>query len=130
MNVNSTASKWRLSAPSSKMRWLPVLILLACMLGPGCATHGTPQIAGTPPELLELLSPPPRFDPELLQAAPDALPQLTNDDVPSMVRNHVQSAAQYHDLREKHVGLAAQAKQRDADDAARIERARKALERK
>lgn len=112
------------------MRWLPALILLGCVLVTGCATRGTPQIAGTPPELLELLSPQPRFDPELLQPAPEALPELKGDDVPSMVRNHVQSAAQYHDLQGKHVGLAAQARQRDADDAARIERARKALERK
>lgn len=47
--------------------------------------------------------------------------------MPTLIRNHNDGAALYHDLRAKHAGLAEQVQAREAAEAARIERARKAL---
>lgn len=129
MSAQKTRSRWRLFAVSLKMLWLPALILLTCMSATGCLKRGTVRTQGVPPEVLELLNPLPAFDPNLLQPGPESLPQAKADDVPTLIRNHVDSAGIYHDVREKHVGLINQAKERQKIEAERIERVRKVIDR-
>lgn len=129
MNVPKTSASSLCCATSSRLPWLPVLILLACMSAPACSKRGTVRTEGVPPEVLELLTPLPRFDPALLQPSPAQLPEAASDDVITLTRNHVEATYLYHDLNDKHAGLAAQARQRELEESARIERARAALRR-
>ena len=111
--------------------WHSALTLLTCMSVAACSTPGTRRIeerpGDLPPEVLELLNPLPAFDPNLMQPGPERLPDATGDDVPSLVRNHVESAAIYHDGRRAHVGLIGQARERERLEAERLERARQAI---
>lgn len=125
------------SSPLFVSKWnrrLPlVLTLLLCMLATGCSTLGTRRTAvealpSLPPELLALLSQLKTADPELLTPCPAQLPEATRDDVDTLTRNHVESAGIYHDCSDKQSGLSKYTQQRDAEERARIERARKALE--
>ena len=132
MSATKTAVKW----PSSEASWKTLsrfaLTLLLCVLAVSCKGFGTRRTAVEPlprlPEaLLELLNPQPRFDPAGLQPCPPNLPEARSDDVPTLIRNHVEVAGIYHDCRLKHEGLGNAARERERLDAERIERARKAM---
>lgn len=129
MNDSKHSARWPSSAAPWKRAWQLVLNLSACALVAACSTRGTPRTAGVPPEFLQCLQPYPRFDPNLLQLGPDSLPEAKSDDVPTLVRNHAQGAAQYHDLHDVHSGLVDQVKAREAMEAERIERLRQAIDR-
>lgn len=136
MHGKKTAVKW----PSSASNWTRLLRLALicgmCTLALGCSMFGTkrtvaaPAMPALPPELLELLNPMQKADANLMVPCPPLLPEAKSDDVDTLTRNHIESAGMYHDCAVKQTGLGAYLKQRDAEEAARIERARQALERK
>ena len=63
-----------------------------------------------------------------MQPGPASLPAAADDSLPTLARNHAETAAIYHDVRDAHAGLIAQARERERLEAERIERARRAVE--
>lgn len=127
VNDRKPSARAHSSPPSLRPRWLPALILLMCVSVAACSMRGTPRTPGVPPELLELVNPLPPIDRNLLQPSPAELPAAQSDDVPALIRNHQAGANLYHDLQIRHWGLVEQVKTHEAQEAERIERARKAL---
>lgn len=130
MSVQKTNANSRCYVDIWKQPLQLALILLLCMSAMGCLKRGTVRTEGVPPEALELLNPLPAFDPNLLQPGPESLPEAKSDDVPTLTRNHIESANIYHDLRLRNLGLILQAQERQQLEGERIERARKAIDRK
>ncbi len=65
-----------------------------------------------------------------MKPGPESLPAASSDDVITLARNHGEGAALYHQQRADFVGLIGQARVREALELERIERARKAIDRK
>lgn len=102
------------------------ILLAACSALTSCATS-TPRAQVAPPsEVLELLSPLPGPDPALLQPCPE-LPPLVNDLATTMAVQSIHDARQYFDCKSRHRGLSDYEHERQKQEAARIERAAKAL---
>lgn len=114
---------------SSRSCWLPALIWTICALAlTSCATgtHRTPA-EPLPAALLALLSPVPAVEQALTSPCPPELPAAPDDRVPTLLRNHDESAAIYHACKDGKASLAAAARERERIEAERIERARAAM---
>lgn len=81
-----------------------------------------------PPQVLALLNPIEHVGPDLTAPCPEQLPPALDASLAGLGGNHRLSAAIYHDCRDRHYQLAEAARAREAEEARRIERARKALE--
>lgn len=81
-----------------------------------------------PPELLALTVPVPEVGEDLLAACPDGLPPAIDPSIAGLARNHLESAAIYHDCRSGKRHLADAVRERQRIELERIERARKAVE--
>lgn len=111
----------------STARWLRVLILVLCALATTSCVHGTQATRPTiPAPLLVLLHPIPPVDTSLT-APCQALPLAADDALPTLLRNHAQVAALYHQCAARMAGLTAQARERERIEAERIARATAAL---
>ncbi|RPE81832.1 hypothetical protein [Vulcaniibacterium tengchongense] len=93
-----------------------------------CA-RGTRPTPAIPPELLALVNPIPPIGADLTSPCPAELPPVVDRSLLGLARNHLASAALYHDCKDSKARLAAAARERERIEAERIERARQALER-
>jgi len=127
MSSNTTAPSLRLPA-NCWSRPLRLTLLLTAVLALTSCAHGTRATAEIPPPLLALVSPVPPLPPELTAPCPQTLPPAVDSRIGGLGRNHLQSAAIYHDCRAAQASLAAAARERERIELQRIERARQALE--
>lgn len=110
-------------------RWLAILLcLLAAPTLSSCA-HGTRPTPDIPPELLALVIPLPPLGEDLTAPCPQQLPPAVDPSLPGLGRNHLDSAALYHDCKDGKRRLADAARARERAELERIERARRALDR-
>lgn len=130
MILNATA--WRPSTPpsswSGRSLWILPLLLVALALT-SCA-HGTRPTAAIPAELLALVNPIDPVGEDLTAPCPQELPPAVDGSLGGLSRNHQAAARIYHDCKDSKARLAAAARDREREERVRIERARRALERK
>lgn len=107
--------------------WQRALIWMLCALALTSCAHGTKATRATiPAALLALLNPiKPVLDTATTPCPP--LPLAADDKVPTLLRNHSQSSALYHQCAARLAGLATQARERERIETARIARAAAAL---
>ena len=109
-------------------RWLRALICATCMLAvTSCAPGTMATRPAIPAELLALLHPIPPVDASLTMPC-SALPLATDDSITTLLRNHAQVSALYHQCAGRADGLAAAARQRERIETERIARAASALQ--
>lgn len=85
----------------------------------------TPEI---PAALLALTAPLPPVGEDLAADCPQTLPPALDPSIAGLSRNHLQSAAIYHDCRAGKHRLAEAVRERERLELERIERARQALD--
>lgn len=101
---------------------LAILALLVC----SCGT--TPIAVRQPdPALAILMHPQPQVEAALLQPCPN-LPLAPDGKLPTLTRNHKQVAALYHDCQARQGKLTETVKVREAQEAARLQKARELVE--
>lgn len=113
-----------------KTHWRAIPIWLACVCLMTSCAHGMRPTPDIPAPLLALLTPLPPIGEDLKAACPDALPPAIDPSLAGLMRNHQQTAALYHDCKDRQRRLAGATREREARELQRIERARKALERR
>lgn len=107
--------------------WLRALIWIACVLALTSCAHGTQATRpAIPAPLLALLTPIPPVSDSLTVPCP-ALTMAQDDRVATLLRNHLATAALYHQCAGSQAGLSAAARERERIEAARITRAAQAL---
>lgn len=128
--MNWTESSRPASTRNWNVRWLSALTWLMCVLALTSCGRGTMQIADTPPEVLVLIQPLEPVPAEFRQPCPEHLPAARDDKLPTLLRNHVEQVApMYRECRDGKAALIDALDARDRREDARIEAARKALER-
>ncbi|MES7047943.1 hypothetical protein U6S72_12235 [Cutibacterium acnes] len=130
MTSNVTATPPPRRPHCSKARWRAIPIWLACACLMTSCAHGTRPTPEIPAALLALVTPLPPIGEDLKAPCPATLPPAVDPSLAGLMRNHLQAAALYHDCRDRQRRLAAAASEREARELERIERARKALERR
>lgn len=106
---------------SKTMLWLLwSLTLTSCV-------PGTVRTQAIPPEVLALTAPLPATDESLLAHCPQTLPEAIDPSIAGLGRNHIESAAIYHDCRARHSRLSDAVRERERIESERIERARQAI---
>lgn len=131
MTSNAIARRRRPPARSWNRPLLAILTCLLCALTLSSCARGTrPTVVPIPPELLALTAPVPPVTPDLTAPCPAELPPALDPSLLGLGRNHLQAAAIYHDCKARQRRLAAAARERERIEIERIERARRALERR
>lgn len=128
MMWNATAAPPRSPARSSRPRWLAIAASLLLLSMLTSCRHGTLRTPEIPQELLALTAPLPEIGQDLLAPCPDSLPPATDASIAGLARNHLESAAIYHDCRSGKRRLAESVRERQRIELERIERARRAIE--
>ena len=125
---NAIASPPQTPAPSSKRRWRAIAVSLLCLSTLTSCTHGTVRTPEIPQALLALTAPLPEIGEDLLAPCPDRLPPAVDASIAGLARNHLESAAIYHDCKSGKGRLAESYRERQRIELERIERARRAIE--
>lgn len=128
MTLTATAVMQALQALCSKMRLSKTMLWLLWSLTLTSCVPGTVRTQATPPEVLALTAPLPATDESLLAQCPETLPEAIDPSIAGLGRNHIESAAIYHDCRARHSRLGDAVRERERIEAERIERARKAIQ--
>lgn len=104
-------------------RVAPILLVATLALSV-CSCGTTPIVVQKPdPALAYLMRTDPQVEADLLAACPD-LPLAPDGKVPTLVRNHEQVARLYNDCKARHGDLIKAVEKREAQEAARLEKAR------
>lgn len=107
-----------------------ILLALLVLLALTSCARGTRPTAAIPAELLALVNPIERIGEDLTAPCPRELPPAVDASLAGLGRNHNQTAQIYHDCKDSKARLADAARDRERMELERIERARRALERK
>lgn len=111
-------------------RWRRAPIWMVCVLATTSCAAGIKRIPAPPPipaPLLVLLTPIPPLDQRLTETCAE-LPMAPDDRATTLIENHVEIAARYHDCSARQAGLSRAGRERERLEAERIARARAALQ--
>lgn len=128
MTSNATVVPQGRPAHCSSRRWSAILPWLAVVPMLTSCAHGTKPTPAIPPELLALTVPLPPIGADLTAPCPAQLPPALDDSLAGLGRNHLASAALYHDCKDGKRRLADAVRERERIERERIERARRTLE--
>ena len=128
MMSNATAALRPQPAACWKPRWPAIASCLLLSLILSSCTHGTLRTPEIPAAVLALAAPLPPIGEDLKADCPPVLPPVIDPSIAGLGRNHLQSAAMYHDCRASKHRLAEAVRERERLEQERIERARLALD--